>query len=147
MNKLSTMMKCFLLLYLCSIYQSCVFDTVSTYYIKNCTNDTLLMTFSKFSTFSQASYLPKEDFQEFVPKDIHNGDFVLFSAMMADVVFPDTCMSVDANLYSNNATCYIYTMKWDQVKNMTLAEIEKRKLYKKRSVLKSEFKERYLEYR
>ncbi len=152
MNIKTTSKILFLLLTICLILNSCIFDTKSAYCIRNCTNDTLLIDMTETSNLDSCwMYWCKhsEDTSGIQSGDttvvyIH-GEKVIFSNYYSTL--PDSILFVDPNKLNIKDTCYIYAIKWEVAKHYTLEEIRAKKLYDRRAVTKGDFHNRLFEYR
>jgi len=125
---------------------SCAMDRYYSYYIKNCTNDTLLIDVSGVDSLRDWIYW-NEQVQSI---DLHidtkeNMDFV--KATMGKIVLPDSMVSVYPGLFSLYDTCYIYAIKLKVAKSYLMDEIRKKKLYDKRCVVENKFSKSLFEYK
>lgn len=147
-NKISN----FLLLLSSFILYSCVFDTMPLgYSVKNCTNDTLLMSVTEADTLGNEMYWYK-GFEDSVgnvfPEDtimfqVHGKKVAVFTC---SYILPDSSLTVWPQFNSNDIY-YVYTIKWHDVTRYSLEEIRAKKLYNKRAVSKEDFQNRLFEYR
>lgn len=152
MNIKTTSKIWFLLLTICFILNSCIFDTKSAYGIRNCTNDTLLIDLTESSNLDSCwMYWGKhfEDSTGIQPDDttvvyVHGEKVILSNYYCTQ---PDSVLFVDPYKFNIKDICYIYAIKWQVATRYTLEEIRAKKLYNRLSVTKSDFHNRMFEYR
>jgi hypothetical protein len=98
---------------------SCVMDRKMSFYIKNCTTDTLLI-------------------------DLNDTDTIDIVICTYGYIQPDSIQMVSPYLFKLSDTCYLYTIKKQVMKNYSLKEISNRKLYDKRAVTIENFDDNHL---
>jgi len=141
----------FLILTICFTFGSCVMDRKTSFYIRNCTNDTLLIDLTESDTLDDDICWGKHpgDTIELDPEDtigiyLHGKKVIFFNCVYA---LPDSVLFVDPYIFDLKDTCYIYAIKWQVATRYTLEEIRAKKLYNRLSVTKSDSHNRLFEYR
>ena len=109
-------------------------------YFKNCTGDTLIIGHSYFDAIDSVHFqiLPAYDTpsaEEFDTVNIPVNKELSLRGIMA--VFPDsTCCEDSAYLFSRKDTCYLFLIKFEDVKRNSWKEICSKKLYHKWMVVR-----------
>lgn len=133
-----------------SLPYNCFFDTKTSFLIKNCTNDTLLIEFAATDTLDNSIYWCNiEDSLWITESDttwvyINDKKVIIKNFYYAQ---PDSIVCALDPTHWRQDTCYIYAIKWWVATHYTLDEIRKRKLYEKRAITKADFNERLYEYK
>ncbi len=112
-------MKHTLYILILALLNSCVMDRKMSFYIKNCTTDTLLI-------------------------DLNDTDTIDIVICTYGYIQPDSVQMVSPHLFILSDTCYVYTIKKQVMKNYSLKEISNRKLYDKRAVTIENFDDNHL---
>ena len=130
---------------------SCVMDRKISFYIRNCTNETLLIELTESDTLDDEICWGKHsgDTIELDPEDtigiyVH-GKKVFFKNCF--YALPDSVLFVSPYIFNLKDTCYIYAIKWEMARHYTIEEIRAKKLYDRRPVTKRDFHNRLFEYR
>ena len=131
---------------------SCIMDYISSYCIRNRTNDTLFIELSTSDTLDNLIYYCEQSddtLRPIVPKDttrvyINGKEIILDNLFYA---LPDSTVFVSPNSFDINDTCSIYTIKWQVATQYTIEEIRAKKMYDRRSVTKKDFRNCLFEYR
>lgn len=119
---------------------SCVFDTKYSYCIKNCTNDTLMINYSRVDTLANWEFWFDQDSDYVLRYNPTREKKVPFYYAIANGrTLPGEINSIYPGVFCGNDTCYIYTIKWSVVKKYSIEEIRSKKMYERRIVLKQDF--------
>jgi hypothetical protein len=124
---------------------SCVMDRKTTFFIRNCTNDTLLIGLLESYTLANWKDWNAEDFV--TTNDTDEDKQALTKAIIGRFALPDSTLFVDPDVFFFKDTCYIYALKWQIAKHYTIEEIRAKKLYDRQAVTKKDFHDRLYEYR
>ena len=125
---------------------SCVMDRKTTFFIRNCTNDTLLIGLLESDTLANWKDWNAEDFV--TTNDTDEDKQALTKAIIGRFALPDSTLFADPDVFCFKDTCYIYAIKWQIAKHYTIEEIRAKKLYDRRAVTKKDFnKNRIYEYK
>ncbi len=111
------------------IFSSCIMDSKRSFFIKNCTSDTLFIEFTESDTLVNWNFDPCDDFETALNK-----------ATIGNCIYPDSIIKVDPNVFFYNDTCYIYITKWLIATNYQPKEILAQELYKRIPVTVKDFK-------
>lgn len=144
MKKLSIAKNTVLMFIFLDIFSSCIMDRKTSFYIKNCTKDTLMMELSGADTLVNWQFWSWHAEDSVSPND--TDDIAFYKAIINSYALPDSIIYVDPYIYSHNDTCYLYTIKWDIAKKYSMNEIRKKKLYDRQAVTKKNFHNRLFEY-
>lgn len=125
---------------------SCAMDRYSSYYIKNCTNDTLLIDVSGIDSLRDWKYW-NEQVQSIDLRIDTKENMEFVKATMGKIALPDSMVSVYSGLFSLYDTCYIYAIKLEVAKAYSMDEIRTKKLYDKRDIVKDKFRNCLFEYK
>ena len=129
---------------------SCVMDNISSFCIRNHTNDTLFIELSTSDTLDNLIYyFEHSNERPIVPKDttrvyINEKEIILDNLFYA---LPDSTVFVSPHSFDINDTCYIYAIKWQVATQYTMEEICATKLYDRQTVTKKDFHNHLFEYR
>ena len=129
---------------------SCILDTKPrSYCVKNCTQDTLLITLTESDTLSDEMYW-----------GIHPGDTIDLLSTDTTSVYVHGKKVIFLNYYYvqpgaefigdpllNKDTGYVYAIKWKIATSYSFEEIRVRKLYDRRVVAKKDFRNHLFEYK
>ena len=126
---------------------SCIMDRKTTFYIKNCTKDTLLMGLSGADSFVDWQFGGKQEKGTILPNDADKIEITFHKDIIGSIALPDSTIYVDPYLYDQHDTCYIYTIKLDIAQHHSIDEICTEKLYDRQVVTKKSFHNRLFEYR
>lgn len=129
---------------------SCFMDHKEFYFIKNSSDDTLMLYIDTLDTLDNCLYwdIEKEDTTHFLFRDynkeirIHGKTYVLntwFRTLPQTVSTPG--FTIKRKPY------YLYAVKWSVITHYTLDEIRAKKLYDRRIVTKEDFKDHVYEYK
>ena len=131
---------------------SCVMDRITSFGIRNSSNDTLYIELSESDSLDNLIYWC-EDSNDFMPPIwptdttetyINNKKVVIDDRFYA---LPDSTVLVSPYSFDTKDTCYIYAIKKQIITRYTLDEIRVKKLYDRRAVTKKDFRHRLFEYR
>ena len=125
---------------------SCVMDRYYSYYVKNCTNDTLLIDVSGVDTLRDWKYW-NEQVQDIDLSIDTKENMEFYKATIGTIALPDSVITVCPDIFRLDDTCYLYTIKLNVANSYSMDEIRKQKIYGKKSVIKKDFKNRLFEYR
>lgn len=134
------------------IINSCVMDYVSSYCIKNCSVDTLYIELTTSDSLDNWLYwnrLEEKDKRPITYSDttcvnIKGEDVILDNIFYA---LPDSIILANPYLFDVKDTCFIYAVKFSNMKRYLLDDIRKNKLYNRRVVTKKDFVNRMYEYK
>lgn len=146
MKKLLIVVKIVLIVLVLYTFSSCIMDRKTTFYIKNCTKDTLLMELTEADTLVSWQFWSEQDEDSISPKETDNDDIAFYKAVIGSYALPDSTIYIDPYIYSRYDTCYLYTIKWNIARNCSMDEIRAKKLYDRRTVTKKDFHNRLFEY-
>ena len=133
--KLKNVISCILL----SICYSCIMDTKESWFIKNRTKDTLLITLSQVDTLPDWQ-LWNEDLWKIAQADRSSREETAFQiATIGNFVFPDSFVYVNSDNFLYQDTCYLFTIEWRMAKRYSMNEIHSKRLYRKQDVTKKDF--------
>lgn len=138
-TKKITLGSLFISVLLLFILCSCIMDRKTTFFIKNSTNDTLLIELSESDTLVNKKYWSKRDEEIKIPVDSKELETVLSNSIIGHFAIPNAVLFVNPSVFLLNDTCYIYAIKWSEAKHNTFDEIRTRRLYDKRVVTKDNF--------
>jgi hypothetical protein len=124
---------------------SCVMDRKTTFFIRNCTNDTLLIGLLESYTLANWKDWNAEDFV--TTNDTDEDKQALTKAIIGRFALPDSTLFVDPDVFFFKDTCYIYAIKWQIAKLYTIEEIRAKKLYDRLPVTKKDFNHYLFEYK
>lgn len=125
---------------------SCAMDGCYSYYIKNCTNDTLMINVDGVDTLRDWKFWNGQGLNVGLSLDTKE-KVEFYKATIGTIALPDSMVTAVPDMFRLYDTCYIYTVKLNVAKSYSMDEIRKKKLYGKRSVTKEDFKSRLFEYR
>lgn len=80
-------------------FSSCVIDRKTTFYIRNCTNDTLLIELSESDTLVDWKYWAKHAEEIIMSDDTKEVETALNNALFGRFVLPDSIIFVDPYIY------------------------------------------------
>jgi hypothetical protein len=126
-------------------FTSCVMDRKTTFFIRNCTNDTLLIGLLESDTLANWKDWNAEDFV--TTNDTDEDKQALTKAIIGRFALPDSTLFVDPDVFFFKDTCYIYALKWQIAKLYTIEEIRAKKLYDRQALTKKDFHDCLYEYR
>lgn len=116
---------------------SCVMCKKETFFIKNCTDDTLMIDLTESDTFSAWEYWSyMSNFDTLPKKDKHSVDTFFLDTAIGCETLPD---SVDGYNPLHKDTGYIYAIKLNVAKRYTMGEIRAKRLYDRRIVTRKDF--------
>ena len=133
--KLKNVISCILL----SICYSCIMDTKESWFIKNRTKDTLLMTLSQVDTLPDWQ-LWNEDLWKMAQADRSSREETAFQiATIGNIALPDSFVYVNSDNFLYQDTCYLFTIEWRIAKRYSMNEIHSKRLYRRQDVTKKDF--------
>ena len=133
--KLKNVISCILL----SICYSCIMDTKESWFIKNRTKDTLLITLSQVDTLPDWQ-LWNEDLWKIAQADRSSREETAFQiATIGNIVLPDSFVYVNSDNFLYQDTCYLFTIEWRIAKRYSMNEIHSKRLYRRQDVTKKDF--------
>lgn len=133
--KLKNVISCILL----SICYSCIMDTKESWFIKNRTKDTLLITLSQVDTLPDWQ-LWNEDLWKIAQADRSSREETAFQiATIGNIAFPDSFVYVNSDNFLYQDTCYLFTIEWRIAKCYSMNEIHSKRLYRRQDVTKKDF--------
>ena len=133
--KLKNVISCILL----SICYSCIMDTKESWFIKNRTKDTLLITLSQVDTLPDWQ-LWNEDLWKIAQADRSSREETAFQiATIGNIAFPDSFVYVNSDNFLYQDTCYLFTIEWRIAKRYSMNEIHSKRLYRRQDVTKKDF--------
>ena len=133
--KLKNVISCILL----SICYSCIMDTKESWFIKNRTKDTLLITLSQVDTLPDWQ-LWNEDLWKIASSDRSRREETAFQiATIGNIAFPDSFVYVNSDNFLYQDTCYLFTIEWRMAKRYSMNEIHSKRLYRRQDVTKKDF--------
>ena len=132
-------------------FSSCT-SCQSVRWIKNCTQDTLLIELAASDTLDDWLYWgenPEDTLGIMAPDTfaiyIHGDKIIIKNDYYA---LPDSLIRADGYVLTlKEPYYYIYAIKWQDVKHYPLEEIRARKLYDRQIVTKKDFHNRLFEYK
>ena len=138
-----TLLLMFIIFCTCTL-TSCVMDRVTSFCIRNSTNDSLYIELSESDTLDNLIYWcknSKETMSPIMSKDTTwayiNGEKVIIDNFF--YALPDSTVLVSPYLFNIKDTCYIYAIKRRIATHYSLEEIRKKKLYDRQTVTKKDF--------
>lgn len=133
--KLKNVISCILL----SICYSCIMDTKESWFIKNRTKDTLLITLSQVDTLPDWQ-LWNEDLWKIAQADRSSREETAFQiATIGNIALPDSFVYVNSDNFLYQDTCYLFTIEWRIAKRYSMNEIHSKRLYRRQNVTKRDF--------
>ena len=133
--KLKNVISCILL----SICYSCIMDTKESWFIKNRTKDTLLMTLSQVDTLPDWQ-LWNKDLWKIAQADRSSREETAFQiATIGNIALPDSFVYVNSDNFLYQDTCYLFTIEWRIAKRYSMNEIHSKRLYRRQDVTKKDF--------
>ena len=133
--KLKNVISCILL----SICYSCIMDTKESWFIKNRTKDTLLITLSQVDTLPDWQ-LWNKDLWKIVQADRSSREETAFQiATIGNIALPDSFVYVNSDNFLYQDTCYLFTIEWRIAKRYSMNEIHSKRLYRRQDVTKKDF--------
>ena len=133
--KLKNVISCILL----SICYSCIMDTKESWFIKNRTKDTLLITLSQVDTLPDWQ-LWNEDLWKIASSDRSSREETAFQiATIGNIALPDSFVYVNSDNFLYQDTCYLFTIEWRIAKRYSMNEIHSKRLYRRQDVTKKDF--------
>lgn len=133
--KLKNVISCILL----SICYSCIMDTKESWFIKNRTKDTLLITLSQVDTLPDWQ-LWNKDLWKIASSDRSSREETAFQiATIGNIAFPDSFVYVNSDNFLYQDTCYLFTIEWRMAKRYSMNEIHSKRLYRRQDVTKKDF--------
>lgn len=133
--KLRNVISCILL----SICYSCIMDTKESWFIKNRTKDTLLITLSQVDTLPDWQ-LWNEDLWKIASSDRSSREETAFQiATIGNIALPDSFVYVNSDNFLYQDTCYLFTIEWRIAKRYSMNEIHSKRLYRRQNVTKRDF--------
>lgn len=133
------------------LFSSCT-SCQSVRWIKNCTQDTLLIELAASDTLDDWLYWgenPEDTLGIMAPDTfaiyIHGDKIIIKNDYYA---LPDSLIRADGYVLTlKEQYYYIYAIKWNILKHYTLDEIRDKGLYDRKIVTKKDFQDRVFEYR
>ena len=133
--KLKNVISCILL----SICYSCIMDTKESWFIKNRTKDTLLITLSQVDTLPDWQ-LWNKDLWKIASSDRSSREETAFQiATIGNIALPDSFVYVNSDNFLYQDTCYLFTIEWRIAKRYSMNEIHSKRLYRRQNVTKKDF--------
>ena len=133
--KFKNVISCILL----SICYSCIMDTKESWFIKNRTKDTLLITLSQVDTLPDWQ-LWNKDLWKIAQADRSSREETAFQiATIGNIVLPDSFVYVNSDNFLYQDTCYLFTIEWRIAKRYSMNEIHSKRLYRRQDVTKKDF--------
>lgn len=133
--KLKNVISCILL----SICYSCIMDTKESWFIKNRTKDTLLITLSQVDTLPDWQ-LWNKDLWKIASSDRSSREETAFQiATIGNIALPDSFVYVNSDNFLYQDTCYLFTIEWRIAKRYSMNEIHSKRLYRRQDVTKKDF--------
>ena len=133
--KLKNVISCILL----SICYSCIMDTKESWFIKNRTKDTLLITLSQVDTLPDWQ-LWNKDLWKIVQADRSSREETAFQiATIGNIALPDSFVYVNSDNFLYQDTCYLFTIEWRIAKRYSMNEIHSKRLYRRKNITKKDF--------
>lgn len=133
--KFKNVISCILL----SICYSCIMDTKESWFIKNRTKDTLLMTLSQVDTLPDWQ-LWNKDLWKIAQADRSSREETAFQiATIGNIALPDSFVYVNSDNFLYQDTCYLFTIEWRIAKRYSMNEIHSKRLYRRQDVTKKDF--------
>ena len=130
--KLKNVISCILL----SICYSCIMDTKESWFIKNRTKDTLLITLSQVDTLPDWQ-LWNKDLWKIASSDRSSREETAFQiATIGNIALPDSFVYVNSDNFLYQDTCYLFTIEWRIAKRYSMNEIHSKRLYRRQDVTK-----------
>ena len=122
---------------------SCIVDIKTSYYIRNCTKDTLLINLSEVDTLTDWRYWS----YDILPNDSDDAKMSFNKAIIGNLALPDTIIPVDPNVFHRYDICYLYVIRWDIAKKYSINDIRMKKFYNRLIVKKKDFHNRLFVYK
>ena len=114
-------------------------DTKESWFIKNRTKDTLLITLSQVDTLPDWQ-LWNEDLWKIAQADRSSREETAFQiATIGNIVLPDSFVYVNSDNFLYQDTCYLFTIEWRIAKRYSMNEIHSKRLYRRQDVTKKDF--------
>lgn len=133
--KLKNVISCILL----SICYSCIMDTKESWFIKNRTKDTLLITLSQVDTLPDWQ-LWNKDLWKIASSDRSSREETAFQiATIGNIALPDSFVYVNSDNFLYQDTCYLFTIEWRIAKRYSMNEIHSKRLYRRKNITKKDF--------
>lgn len=129
-----------------NVFFSCVMCKKETFFIKNCTDDTLMIDLTESDTFSAWEFWSyMSNFDTLLKKDKHSVETLFLDTAIGCKVFPD---SINEYNPLHKDTGYVFAIKLNVAKRYTMDEIRAKRLYDRRTVTRKDFDCNYTyEYR
>ena len=133
--KLKNVISCILL----SICYSCIMDTKESWFIKNRTKDTLLITLTQVDTLPDWQ-LWNKDLWKIASSDRSSREETAFQiATIGNIALPDSFVYVNSDNFLYQDTCYLFTIEWRIAKRYSMNEIHSKRLYRRKNITKKDF--------
>ena len=133
--KLKNVISCILL----SICYSCIMDTKESWFIKNRTKDTLLITLSQVDTLPDWQ-LWNKDLWKIASSDRSSREETAFQiATIGNIALPDSFVYVNSDNFLYQDTCYLFTIEWRIAKRYSMNESHSKRLYRRKNITKKDF--------
>lgn len=135
------------------LLSSCVMDSVSSFCIRNCTDDTLLIVvLAEDKSLDKCIYYDGEcegNNVSIMPEDT-TWTYIDGKLKIIDKFYcalPDSIVLFDPRVFRRKDTCYLYSIKWNTLLKHSIEEIRTRRMYRKQPITKKNFQKRYFNYR
>jgi hypothetical protein len=138
-----------LLIVLISIntFSSCIMDKQINIYVKNCTEDSLLIKVTRTDTLVDWQFWPIEDAHPESQYDTRVFDDAFHLAVAGSLVLPDSMISMDPCILQLFDSCYIYAVKYSVARKYSIDDIRAKKLYDRQVMTKRDFHDWLFEYK
>ena len=123
-----------------NVFFSCVMCKKETFFIKNCTDDTLMIDLTESDTLADWEYWRyRTDLETLPQKDRYGVDMAFIKAAVGCKVFPSSTFRFDPYVFYLKDTCCIYVINMNVAKSYTMDEIRAKRLYDRRTVTRKDF--------
>ena len=129
------------------VFASCLMDKVTTFYVKNCTKDSLLININRTDTLVDWQFWLIEDAHPMSQYDTRVFYDAFHLAVVNSQALPDSTICIDPYIFQRYDSCYIYAIKYSVAKNYSMDDIRAKKLYDRQVVTEKDFHNRLFEYR
>ena len=129
------------------VFASCLMDKVTTFYVKNCTKDSLLININRTDTLVDWQFWPIEDAHPESQYDTRVFDDAFHLAVAGSLVLPDSMISMDPCILQLFDSCYIYAVKYSVARKYSIDDIRAKKLYDRQVMTKRDFHDWLFEYK